>query len=444
MPYQPIHPHPYLETIDAEDLLGNGFSVVINPRDIIAKYNFYIYDTKFNSIYNKTFELEEGKYIYGTEEGYELVINIENGELGTGEEAIVKNGENYYWQIELFDSLDKSIKSPFYYFSAKKEPVITLPEIPTITTCEYEFKATYKQEQNEPYLCYKYSLYRIDEKVNSEILIDETSDKTDSQLSYKYDGFVAGNKYKIKLTVTTQDKKELEESVVFDVDYDNIPPLLEVKTSTDSKNNCVKIDYSQSWYIEGVANYSPTYETYIDENDMEIPLLLIPDEAKSVYYNRINSTTPLPIDENDFTAYYSVHFHENFAGKIIELHDEISGTSYFVGYNKYNNALDEVHESISFYYKIGNGDWRYIDPYVNENGEPIRTSVVTDSVTTLEDINEDALYLLYADDMIYADSVIIYNDIAYNFWWNFVLLPNELKVYRGEKYNPKNYKGGEA
>lgn len=424
MPYQPTQPHPYLESIDAKEAIGgNCFSVIINPRDIISKYDFAIFKQEVNSetkatefvlIYSIENAIPDGGTLYGTEDGTPLRIDVPNDECN------MENGNDYYWQITLYDSAEKSIKSPFYYFSTKAAPEITFDVPYTINTCEYEFKASFKQDQGESYLCYKYSLYR------DGVLIDETEDKIDSQISYTYSGFIANNKYKIKLTVITQDKNIYEREKEFSVSYDDQPPLLDVDVSQLPDKNCVKIDYSKNLFIKGNTDNAISYSTYNEKAILNIP------ENGSVYYDKINDTTPLPIDE-EFTVYYSVHFPKNFAGKIICLTDEVTGNTYSVGYNQNNNKLD-ANNSLSFYYKINDGDWRYIDPYRDVNYIPVRESVVASVGTTLDDINYEALYLLNNTDEINSDSVIIYNDIAYNFWWTFVLLPDKLLVYKGEKY----------
>ena len=320
------------------------------------------------------------------------------------------NGTNYQWQIVLYDVAGNSISSPLYYFSTKKEPVITFDVPSTINTCEYTFNATFEQEQNEGYMYYQYSLYR------DNVLIDETPEKMDSLLSYKYSGFISGDTYKIELTVVMPDMSTYKIPRVFNVEYDLQPFPLVSEVSQISDKNCINVDYSQNLFIKGNTDGEIVYSTYDNSTVATI------SADNSVYYNKINEGKPLAIGD-DFTVYYSVHFSDCFVGDIISLTDEVSGDKYIVRY-----------DGRKFYYKIGYGSWVAIDPYVDANNIHQETSVVTPSGTTLEDINTNALYMLYADDVVNDDDSIVYNDITTNFWWTFVLLPNKVEVYKGQKY----------
>lgn len=406
MPYQPTHPHPYLETIDATNEVGHIFSVVINPKDVIAKYSFSIFSTENSSSLYNTGLITLTNPLYGTEDGAVLSVGIST-DIDTG----MVNGANYQWQIVLYDIAGNSISSPLYYFSTKKAPVITFDVPSTINTCEYTFNATFEQEQNEDYMYYQYSLYR------DNVLIDETSEKMDSLLSYKYSGLISDSEYKIILTIVTSDRSTYKIPRIFNVNYDIQPFPLVSNVSQVSDKNCVAVDYSQNLFIKGNASDEITYSQYGDSTS----IATIP-EGSSIYYNKINEGKPISLGEY-FTIYYSVHFSELFVGDIISLEDEVSGDKYIVKY-----------DGRKFYYKIGYSSWVAIDPYIDANNIHKETSVVVPNGTTLEDINTDALYMLYADDVVNDDDSIIYNDITANFWWTFVLLPDKVLAYRGQKY----------
>ena len=414
MPYQPTQPHPYLESIDAKDVIGgNCFSVIINSRDIISKYDFAIFKqevnsetkaTEFKSIYSIESATPEGGICYGAEDGTPLRIDVPN------DKSNMENGNDYYWQITLYDSVDKFIKSPLYYFSAKATPEITFDVPEKINTCEYIFNATYKQEQNEKYMHYQYFLYR------NNVLIDETPKMIDSLLSYKYSGFISGNEYKIELNITTLDRNVYKLLRRFKVEYDlQLSPILP-EVSQVSDKNCINVDFSQNIFIKGNADTEVTYSSYDGSSVATLP------EESSIYYNKITEKDPLAIGD-DFTVYYNVHFSNLFVGDIISLIDEESGRKYTVKY-----------DGRKFLYKIGYNPWVEIDPYIDENGIHQETSVVASSETTLKDIDTNTLYILYPDDIIEADSKIIYNDITANFWWTFVLLPEKVLVFKGQRY----------
>ncbi len=425
MAYQPTHPHPYLESIDATNPLEKIFSIIINPKDVIVKYDFSIYEMQtvtdsgdetstketLVSIYNASHSFAKTEWLYGSESGTLLTVEVP-------EDAEMSNGNDYQWKVVLHDANGASIESPLYHFSAKAMPIITLDVDDTITTCEHTFKATYSQEQNEPYMYYQYALYR------DGILIDETPEKMDSLLSYTYNGFVSGNKYRIDLTIMTSDRKTYKISRVFDVLYETQSSLLVSNVQQISDKNCINIDYSQNLFIKGNTDGEITYDSYVTnpETSENITYATIP-EGEAIYYHKINETKPLSFGDS-FTVYYSVHFSDLFIGDIICLTDEDTGNTYKVKYDGRN-----------FLYKIGDGKWVSINPYVDANATPQTERVVQPAGTTLKDLNYDALYVLYDKDVINDDSVIMYNDIAANFWWTIVLLPNEVLVYRSQKYS---------
>ena len=406
MPYQPTQPHPYLETIDADDVLGHIFSVIINPKDIIYGYKFSIFSIDDLTTPKYTIDVPKLESpLYGTEDGTPLFI-----EIPPDTETGMKNGENYQWQVSLYDSADNSIDSPLYYFSAKAEPEITFSVPDKIDTCEYTFNATFKQAQNEEYMYYQYSLYR------NNVLIDETPKKMDSLLSYKYSGFISGNEYKIELIIVTPDRNIYKLLRTFKVEYDLQPFPLVSEVSQVLDKNCINVDFSQNIFIKGNTDSEVTYSSYDGSSVATL------SEEGSIYYNKITEKNPLAIGD-DFTVYYSVHFSEFFTGDIISLVDENSGKRYIVKY-----------DGRKFSYKIGYNPWVEIDPYIDENGIHQETSVVASSETTLKDIDTNTLYMLYPDDIIEADSKIIYNDITANFWWTFVLLPEKVLVFKGQRY----------
>ena len=421
MSYQPTHPHPYLESIDAASELGHTFSVIINPKDVISAYVFNLYKiatetdengvetTQLVQIYSINKTLPQTEWLYGSEFG--AVLNVELP-------AVVENfdnGSEYQWKIVLNDINGDSVESPLYYFTAKASPVITLDVPDTITTCEYSFSATYSQEQKDTYMYYQYDLYR------DGVLIDSTSEKMDSLLSYKYSGFISGNRYRLDLTIMTVDRNIYKLSRSFNVEYSIQPSVLFSTVTAVQNKNCVNVDYSQNLFIKGNSNGDIAFDTFVNEESTSFVGASVPSDV-SIYYNKINETKPLTIGE-DFTVYYSVHFDEFFSGDIITLTDETTENTYVVRY-----------DGKKFYYKIGYGSEISIDPYVNTNAIHQEESAVQPVGTTTEDLNYNTIYILNDDDIIKNDSVILYNDITSNFWWNFVLLPNKVLVYRGEKY----------
>lgn len=412
MAYQPTHPHPYLESIDATNPLEKVFSVVINPKDVITGYDFSIYNIDGDNDEPRKIvkKFTASEYLYGSEVGTILTVEVPD-------DFEMTNGKNYQWMITLYDANGASVESPLFYFSAKAMPVITLDVDSIITSCEHAFKATYSQEQNETYMYYQYSLYR------DNVLIDETAEKIDSLLTYTYSGFVSGGKYKIDLTIATPDRKTYKISRTFEVEYEVQPSVLASDICQIPDNNCIEIDYSQNISVKGNPSGNIVYKEYLKNTGTPkyVSGVNIPDGG-SIYYHKINEAKPLSLGE-EFTIYYSVHFSALFIGDIIRLTNENTGIEYVVNY-----------DGKQFGYKIADGEWIQIDPYVNEYKIHQERSVVYEAGTSMNDLNTDALHVLYDDDVITDDSIIMYNDITTNFWWTIVLLPDKVLVHRSQKY----------
>lgn len=409
MPYQPTHPHPYLESIDVSGILGNIFSVIVNPKDIITKYNLSICESESTAAIYTTGDIELSTPIYGSENGTVLTIDVPNN-------SGMANGHEYKWTIKLYSVDGASITSPYYYFSAKTDPKIEFNYIPdTLSSCEYTFSATYEQEQNEKYMYYKYELY------SDGILIDSTDEKMDALLSYTYDGLISGNNYCIKLTIVTNDRHSYTISKSFSVEYETQSSIIMPRVTADKSQNCINVDFSQNVFIKGHTNSEIEYRSFSDPSLNNAKYATVPSGGY-IYYNKLNEYQTLNLGE-DFTIYYNVHFHDFFTGDILTLMDELSGTVYNVRY-----------DGRKFYYKIGNNPELFVDPYVDSDNIHQELSSIHNSDSTISDINYNTLYMLYENDVLNSDSVFLYNDITANFWWTFVLMPDRLLAYKGEKY----------
>ena len=313
MAYQPTHPHPYLESIDATNPLEKVFSVVINPKDVITGYDFSIYNINGDNDEPRKIvkKFTASEYLYGSEVGTILTVEVPD-------DFEMTNGKNYQWTLVLHDALGASVESPMYYFSAKAMPVITLDVDNKITSCEHTFKATYSQEQNETYMYYQYLLYR------DNVLIDETAEKIDSLLTYTYSGFVSGGKYKIDLTIATPDRKTYKISRTFEVEYEVQPSVLASDICQIPDNNCIEIDYSQNISVKGNSSGNIVHKEYLKNTGTPkyVSGVNIPDGV-SIYYHKINESKPLSLGE-EFTIYYSVHFSTLFIENFISYFSNIS------------------------------------------------------------------------------------------------------------------------
>lgn len=405
MPHQPTHPHPYLETIEGASIKQKVFSVIINPKDIIEKAQVKIFKVSDESlVLQSNLETFATPY-YGNEE---LSVVFKDTEL--------TDGENYKWQIILHGADGDSITTPFYHFSVRTKPSIAFEVIPdVITSCEYTFKANYFQEQNESYMYYVYKLYRESD------VIDSTDELMSSALTYSYDGFVSGYSYRIELMVVMADKRSYTISKSFSVKYERQPSYMFSTVFADKKQNCISVDFSQNISVKGNTTDIVQYSSFVDSVCDGAKYLQIPD-ASCVYYEKVNESKELDLGEH-FTLYYSVHFSELFSGDIITLTDNKTGSTYNVRY-----------DSKKFYYRIGDNSEVSIDPYINQDGIHQEMSVVHDSMSNVNDINTDTLYMLYGDDLVTEDCKILYNDITNEFWWIFAVTDTFVRVFKGRKY----------
>lgn len=411
MAYQPTLPKPYLTSIDATLVTGNVFSIVLNPKDIIAKYNLTIYDAESN------------ERIYTT--GIVTLIPVLYGSLDSGttldvvvpSSSGIQNGYNYTWSITLYDIDDNSVTTPLYYFIARTSPSIDFSVDSVITSCEYEFTATYSQKQGESYLYYTFSLY------SNGVLIDTSGEKMESKISYSYTSFMSDTQYRIDLTVVMNDRTEYTLSRNFSVSYNSqetpVFPIVQINKS----KGYLDIDYSQSIYIAGHTNNTEQYTTFKNVDTATPYVVTQLADGQYVYYDKINETKPIDISEG-FTIYLHENFLDLFTGTIIELTDELTGEVYTVRY-----------DSKCFYYKIPGIIEISIDPYVDDSfGIHKERSCIHSAGTTKSSLQYDTLYMLYPSDVITDGSVFMYNDITKNFWWHITLLPDKVIFIKGDKY----------
>lgn len=127
MPYQPMFPSPYMQTIDATKEDGNTFKCLINPRDIIAEYSLIITKTdsvepivtivggldsagkQFKTINGDTVTVDDTDSplpVYGGEDDsgwLKVKVPYEYTPIGSTEakQSGIVNGVDYVWKIAL-------------------------------------------------------------------------------------------------------------------------------------------------------------------------------------------------------------------------------------------------------------------------------------------------------------------------------------------------------
>ena len=409
MPHQPTFPEPYLGSIDATNSTGNRFSVLINPQDIITKYNLTIYSVETNSSVYSTGVVTLAEPLYGSLDGTTLEVLVPNT-------SGMINGKDYNWSIILYDRNNNSISSPLFYFITRTSPVIDFTVDSVLTSCEHTFTATYTQAQNEGYLYYLFSLY-ADGK-----LIDTSGEKMDASITYSYMGFLPDVQYRIELKVVTNDRSEYKVSKLFTADYDTQESAIYPIVKVNGDRGCVDLDYSQSIYIAGHTNKTEQYITIQNADTSTEYAAVSLCDGQYVYYNKINETNPIHVPDQ-FTLFLHENFEDFFSGTIIKLTDEQTGAEYTVRY-----------DGKAFYYKVPGWREAIVDPYVNTSGVHQEKSAIHAAGTTMASLQYDTLYMLYGDDVVSDNSVFLYNDITKNFWWHITILPDRVLFTKGQSY----------
>ena len=363
-------------------------------------------------------ESESDKTVYTTG-----VVDLETPlygslDLGTTLDVIVpsstiQNGFNYTWNITLYDIDGNFVTTPMYYFMAMDPPSITFSVDSIITSCEHEFTATYSQKQGEKYLYYTFSLY------SNGVLVDTSGEKTEAKISYLYSGLKPGTEYRIDLVIVMNDRTEYESSRYFTVEYSfQQTPVFPIVRADKSKG-CIDLDYPQSIYIAGHTNNSDNQDQYTSFKNTETGDIYTVAKLASeqyVYYDKIFESNPINIPE-EFTIYLHENFLDLFVGNIIEMVDEATGELFQLYYN-----------GRTFCYKFPGKSLVSYKIYENN------MSCMQPSGTTIADLDYNALYILEDDTVITDSSVFMYNDITKNFWWHFTILPDNVFITRGDKY----------
>lgn len=412
-----------------------GEDSIKRANDFVKNLNFLL----------KRYISEEGKqYTYTTEDimleeplygslieptGLSVLIpTATTMEEESGEKPKFINGSNYMWQLTLYDETD-FVTTPLFYFTTRKTPETALniidetgnilSENGIITSCSCGFKGSFSQEQGEKYSSYIFNLY-----TNGK-LVASSGDKMESKIVYEYDRLMSNTTYTVELIFTMADRKEtVPVRRDFNVEYKTLSTPIAPHLNVNEEDGFIEIDFSETIQIIGESNKETQYISFKNIDTDNIYTTAQISKNQYISYSEITNVGELDIP-NGFTLYLHENFCDNFNGKIIELTDENSGQKYTVGYN-----------GRCFYYKIPGMPEVTFDPYiyVDENGEKVDLCCVQSESTTINDLNYDAFYMLYPDSLITPNSIILYNDIAKNFWWHITLLPDKVEFTRGEKY----------
>ena len=494
MPYQPMSPTPYLETIDST--VDNTFVCVINPRDIISKYVLRIVDmnsTTGESVLTVT-EDEAGLQYAGTSSQIDTSILIDNLQLplyGTykndtmlkipipanyildkSEETSETEDEDklygdYIWNITLYDNHDNAITSCDYYFKVRDKANIELfnndVEISTtnindINSGNIYVQATYSQAQNILPAYYCFNLYLGND------IVYTTGNVVSSNIIFEYDSLISGNEYKLELLILDDDKTQTKYTYDLNVAYDYFSAPINPVVNIDTDKEFVSIDYSYNISIVGKYDEDEeeiTFDKYKLSDANEVPAessnnaACIP-ENQILFWDEQTAGVPLELDGTNQIIHW--HGHEAYEGIIIEkLDPSASANAIIVGHDIPNSIthsnrddliyVDTEDENMpigiarsnmgaGFYYKFGTSSKMYISEFLKLTSAIYKSeTAVADESSIVSKIDDDTLYILNDTDEIADNNVLLSNDASNRYWWVIGILNDSAIIYRSEKFS---------
>ena len=475
MPYQPTLPSPYMTSIDAS--IDNVFRCLINPRDRIDLYDFsiknskgeevYLQKHKANGVSDTSYTIDERLPFYGTPDNnswLEIEVPLINPADG---EATLINGRDYSWSIKLYHqytyiadnhlqpsevSTTNSILSPDYFFTTRTAPKITfsISEDEVISSSVLDVSVNYKSsplhctsssKKEAPSVSYYcFNLY-LDAQ-----LVHTTGNIISSNIRYYYDGLISGKQYELELIIVDDEKTRTVVSRKFSVEYKNHSTPVIPEVAADYTKNCIDVDFGKNVVIKGNLEGDQTVvlSSYGSASSNTNGISL--NSKQNLYWNERAEDVPLDLDNT--VQIINWHGHEGFCGVIFEKTDK-------------DNSLKNIvvrYDGTAFYYKFGtqaevmvnncyalNGG--SISDYVLYGGDTgaltFESAICSDYSSPTEDnvktaysgIDESLCYILNDENEISDTDIILSNDMTYKYWWVIVVLENEVKFYRGQKFN---------
>lgn len=302
-----------------------------------------------------------------------------------------------------------------YYFQARKNPNIDfdIPDIINSSTLDINF--TYTQEQSVPVSYYIFNLY-----LGSK-LIDTTGEIYSSDIRYKYFGLLNDSKYTLELILEDNVKRQFIYAKDFNVSYEIFNTLAAPLLEVNNQKCCINIDISSNAVISGVLEGQQDINLFkykLTDGSSEVETNAMHLKNQSIYWNKTNNLgLNIPYESSVI-----LHWHGDagFNGIIFEKIDESNWmANVSVGFN-----------GKSFYYKIGTNAVVEYNIYKQEY------SAIFNSEDEIPNIEEDFnLYVLKEEDEILGDNILYSNDLTHKYWWHIIVLPNEVKFIRGQKYS---------
>lgn len=302
-----------------------------------------------------------------------------------------------------------------YFFRARKNPNIdfNVPDIINNSTLDVNF--TYTQEQSVPVSYYIFNLY-----LGSK-LIDTTGEIYSSDIRYKYFGLLNDSTYTLELILEDNVKRQFIYSKDFNVSYEIFNTLAAPLLEVNNQKCCINIDISSNAVISGVLEGQQDINLFkyrLTDGSSEVETNAMHLRNQSIYWNKTNN-----LDLNiPYESSVILHWHGDtgFNGIIFEKIDESNWmANVSVGFN-----------GKSFYYKIGTNAVVEYNIYEQEQSAIFHSE---DEIPNIE--GNTTLYILNEEDEILGTDILYSNDLTYEYWWHIIVLPNEVKFIRGQKYS---------
>lgn len=320
----------YTNTVTPSTTVYGGDTVTFTlPANTLQNAQDYIWKlTEFEA--NPTMFVINGKFVTVTSDT-EFVISTQ---MTTVQKDMFLYYNNQYKKIIEYKSTDGTCKiesafttkpeagktysvySPFittlngFYFKTRNTPVVSIDDITSdskdadgnLNQRQYTFVGHYAQAQNVSIKYHNWSLYNA----NTNVLIEQTDDIYNSNIKYTFDGFVTGIKYKVVLSIETQDGVQVSVDKVFDVLYSSPEVIDSPLVTLNSEHNAAKLYYNIVKVSYPTINGE--YE-FTDNNTLHI-------KSGDLTYNKVSGKN---INVKDYTILAQFYVESGKTGNIIGL-----------------------------------------------------------------------------------------------------------------------------
>jgi hypothetical protein len=173
------------------------------------------------------------------------------------------NGNEYKIKITVWDEDGNSATSDFEIFQTSSRPTVTVDPIPTVSSPNYTFIATYFQAESVGIKSYLFNLF--DENQNL-LLSSGVQATTDPSLSYSVEGLKSEQSYYVEFQVTSN-KGLIGTSGLIQFSVLYTQPQINVNlTATNTDDAGIKL----SWNVIQIIGSSDSPVTFIDNEKADL------------------------------------------------------------------------------------------------------------------------------------------------------------------------------